>query len=567
MCGILGGNGKWDYEKGLESLKHRGPDAQRIDNLDGFVLAFARLTIIDVSDRGMQPMFSADRMVGVVFNGEIYGYKKLRKELSDEYCFQSESDSEVILYMYLKYGIDFVKRIDGMFSIAILDKRDEKLLLYRDRLGIKPLYYYCLNGDFLFSSEIKGIVETYKNADLTLDYTALYDYLTYSFVPHPKTLYKHIKKLEPAHRIVYDLKERCVLSNSPYWKLHINELVDGNEEMEDIKAELRSLLTQTVEEQMIADVPVGVMTSGGVDSSIVTYECAKIDPSIETFTIKNTDPRMDESMYAKILTEHLGLRENIILYGKNDLKSEYNNLATWFDEPLADRSAFLSYRLSKEARKKVRVLLSGDGADELFGGYPWLFYLDSRQPYKYDERVSRIYETLSEELCFEEKISTNEKLDDEYLDDISWWCKMRGYMMRREKEIFRYKWSIPDDYDDYWFVRKYYHKDIPPITRLQFVELNTYLPYILNKVDHTSMAASIEVRVPFLARRIVEFAFSLSQNSKFPNGRSKGLLKDAYRNLPIEVLTRSKMGFDIAEDYFGFGKKPQELILRQLWGV
>ena len=566
MCAILGGNGEWDYNQGLNSMVHRGPDSQRVVSVKGFTLAFARLSIIDPSDNGMQPMMSEDKQVSIVFNGEVYGYKELRNELMVDFIFNSESDTEVLLNMYLKYGVAFVEKINGIFSFAILDSRERKLIICRDRFGIKPLYYYYQNGNFIFSSEIKGILNTYNDAILDIDYTALYDYLTYSYIPYPKSLYKYIRKLEPAHILVFDVEEREILSNSRYWELKPNEFEEERIDYPEAVYGLQSVVKKTMQDQLVADVPVGVMTSGGVDSSIVTYEASLINSNVETYTIKNMDKRMDESAYAELLTHFLNLQENIIPFRRKDFAAFYDLLPNLFDEPIADKSAILSYLLSKEARKKVKVLLSGDGADEVFGGYRWLFYLSSRQQYKYGREFSKLYEKKSSKLSHNSGILQNEMLDDEYLDDITWYCKKHGYMLARDKSVYRYKWGIPNDYDDYWFVRKYYNEELPPITRCQVVELNTYLPYILDKVDITGMAASIEIRVPFLDTRIVEYSFSLPQNVRVTNLRAKGLLKDAYNIIPYEILYREKMGFDISEDYYSYGKKSHEVMLKQLWG-
>jgi len=567
MCGILGGNNKnWDYEKGIKSIHHRGPDMSRIVECGNLIMCFARLSIIDISENGMQPMFSEDGRVALVFNGEIYGYQQLRQQLEKKYQFHSESDTEVVLNMYLEYGEKFIDKIDGIFAIAICDLRDNRLRLYRDRIGVKPLYYYLSGKDFLFSSEIKGITSSLKNVDLSIDNTALYDYITYSYIPIPKTMYKNIYKLEPATLLVYNLDTLSIERKEQHWEFKINPYDDGKENIDECAEKLRIILGESVKDQLIADVPVGVMTSGGVDSSIITYLCASINPQIETFTIKNLDKYQDESKFAKILTSMLGLKENVIPFGIDELRDVYEKSVQWFDEPAADRSSFMSYCLAKEAKKRVTVLLSGDGADELFAGYKWLFSLQDRESNN-NATISKEYEKWSEGLCFDSSIKEGSKLDSQYLDDISFYCKKHSMMLKREKRAYRERWGIPEDYDDYWYIKKFYNPELPSVTRLQFVEFNTYLPYILAKVDATSMANSLEVRVPFLSRKVVEYAFSLSQKARCCGNLPKEVLKRAFPEIPRELMYRKKIGFDVPENYFGVGMRSQELMLKQLWGL
>ena len=224
MCGILGGNNEnWNYKDALNTITHRGPNGKRIVNNNEFTLGFVRLSIIDLSENGMQPMKSVDDNVQLVFNGEIYGFKRLRSELIElGYQFKSESDTEVVLAAYLLWGKDFINKIDGMFSIAIMDKRKQELLLYRDRFGIKPLFYYSNGADFAFASEIKAIIALSKDLNLEVDNTSIYDYLNFRYIPEPKTLYKKIFKLLPGYELVFDLRKHCIISNRSYWQLQVN---------------------------------------------------------------------------------------------------------------------------------------------------------------------------------------------------------------------------------------------------------------------------------------------------------------------------------------------------------
>lgn len=565
MCGILGGNKReWNYEAGISSMKHRGPDGLKVENFGEITLAFARLAIVDLSEQGMQPMYTDDRQVAIVFNGEIYGYLKLREKLEKKYVFRSHTDTEVLLYAYLEYGDDFIYKIDGMFAVAIYDKRTECLKLFRDRAGIKPLYYYYEDQEFAFSSELRGIYSLCEDKQFEIDKTALYDYITYSFIPEPKTLYKKIYKLEPASCLYFDLKTKKIIRHERYWDITANVNKKSYLDVKSVQEELKDKIHESVEEQMIADVPVGVMTSGGVDSSIITYECAQIDPEIETFTLGVTDRQKDESAYAKILIDFLNLKSNIEFFGTDDLFSMYEMMPEWFGEPFADRSAFITYKLMALAQRKVKVLLSGDGGDEIFGGYSWQHMQRKRNPYQLTGFAAR-YESYTQNFCNVNELKSKNRLDEYFMDDITWSCGNRWLMMKRDKQDYRKRWNIDKDYDDYWYIRQFYHKELPAITKEQIVDFHTYLPYILNKVDKVSMALSIEVRVPLLSKRVIEYSFSLPQDARCVVGKPKELLKQSYSMLPQELFYRNKIGFSISQNYFGVGKRSNEIMLQQLW--
>lgn len=566
MCGILGGNNKkWDFESGIAAMSHRGPDGSRVVRAEEVVLAFTRLAMVDLSENGMQPMFYDTKEVGIVFNGEIYGFKDIRAELEKKYVFKSDTDTEVLLRLYMEYGDEFVNRIDGMFAIAIYDKRVNSIKLYRDRVGIKPLYYYEDGTNFAFSSELKGLKCSAIDVNFQVDYTALYDYLTYSFIPEPKTMYKNIYKMEPACMLQYHLGLKKIIKKKRYWNLHVNGHEHGIRNLNDVKDELRSKIKKSVEKQMVADVPVGVMTSGGVDSSVITYECSCLRPSIQTFTMGVSDSRFDETAYAKLLTDFLGLQNNVAIFNIENLRNLYEKVPEWFGEPFADRGAFITYELMKMASGKVKALLAGDGGDEVFGGYTWQKSLDHRFVRNNSNIVSRKYLSWSQKLCEDANLVQRERLDNLLLDDITWFCKKRGMLLSRDKEQYRKKWKIPIEYDDFWYLRKFYHKDLPPMTRLQVVDFHTYLPYILQKTDAISMAMSIEVRVPLLSKDIIEFSFGLPQNLRCPEKKPKELLKQTYSMLPKKLFYREKVGFTLPREFFGIGKSSTEIMLKQLW--
>lgn len=537
MCGIAGGNNPgWNYTQGIDSISHRGPDGKRVEIYHTITFAFCRLAIQDLTDKAMQPMNSPDGQVHIIYNGEIYGYQDLKNKLQKKYQFNTSSDTEVILYAYLEYGDRFIDKIDGIFAMAIYDERVQKLYLYRDRIGVKPLYYYYENGRFAFASELKALVKLIDDVPLRIDKTAVYDYLFYQYIPEPKSMYQHISKLRPATWLVFDVSENRIIKETEYWSLLVNATVDRKRKKEDIAQELQSLIRQTVEEQLIADVPVGTFLSGGVDSSIITYETSRLKSDVNAFSIGFREAQFDESERAKIFCnkKHISLVQKIL--ENEDLKQIKNMLPEWYDEPFGDISAYPTYLVSKLARTKCTVVLTGDGGDEMFGGY-------------------NRYRTAA-------ALEKEQKRKGVY----TLYAKPRSSV-----EDFRLEWNISKDYDPYWHFDKYYNEDMPIITRMRYMDLMTYLPEsVLTKVDRASMAVSLEARVPFLARRIVEFAFSLSQDEYLSGNELKGCLKDAYKGIiPDEILYGIKMGFAVPDNYFWRERHECNInagILKTQWG-
>lgn len=551
MCGILGGNNsKWDYENGIQSLYHRGPDGCRVENLGDIVMAFSRLAIIDLSDNGMQPMTSLDGNVTIIYNGEIYDYKALENELKRKYKFHSTSDTEVILNAYLEYGDKFIEKIDGMFAIAIYDKRTMQLKLYRDRTGIKPLYYYCRGNQFAFASELKAIIKACTDLRWETDYTALYDYLFYGYIPDPKTVYKDCYKLPPAHALIYDLKDNKILEIKKYWKLHVNTAKGRYRKASVLCDDLRDILSRSIEQQLIADVPVGCFLSGGVDSSIIAYESNKINPDIHTYNIGFVEKEYDESVYADLMADRYHMNHKKMILSYRDVDNIKGKLKLWYDEPFADTSAYPTYIVSNLAKKDVTVIVSGDGGDELFGGY---------------RRYSAWAETLNDKPIDNELISKigrilkiNSFIPDSYMKrfvNTSLDNYFPYILLTDEKTVedYRVKWNIGKDYDPYWYFKKYYKKELPIMTRVRYLDYKTYLPAdVLTKMDRVSMANSLEVRVPFLGKEVIEFAFSLSEEECCSPQELKKILKEAYEDVvPKELLYRKKMGFAIPPVYMG----------------
>lgn len=549
MCGILGGNiQKWDYEKGIASLIHRGPDEQKVEKYHNFTFGFCRLSIRDLSKAAMQPMSNDEENVHVIYNGEIYGYEKLKAKLQKKYYFRTTSDTEIILYAYLEYGEMFIDKIDGIFAIAIYDERIQKLYLFRDRAGVKPLYYLCQGERFGFASELKALEQTANDFLFKADNTALYDYLFYGYIPEPKSVYQSIYKLPPATMLVYDVSAKRILKLEQYWKLNVNSSVDRKRKKEDVSEEIRYLLRQSVKNQLIADVPVGTFLSGGIDSSIITYEASHINPQMCAFSIGFHEKEYDESEIAKRFCQE----KNIVMRRKNlcvaDIGKVRSLIRAWYDEPFADTSAYPSHLVSKFARNEVTVVLTGDGGDEVFGGYSRHvrfndvyrkadFSMTSSERLKWERGEIRQGMGIAEIGCY-----------NEYADRL----------------------DIPKDYNPYEWLYQYDIPELPPFTRMRYLDFNTYLPGdILTKVDRVSMAVSLEARVPFLSRDIVEFAFSLSQEECNSGNELKACLKEAYDGIiPDEILYGQKRGFGVPKSYLWREKKAESIfagILQEHW--
>lgn len=578
MCGIFGHtiiNKESDIEKSrlaLNTLSHRGPDQWNDWQNDKVYSGQRRLSILDLSENGKQPMINPDQSTVITVNGEIYNFQGLREELKGKYHFKSNSDSEVVLLGYDEWGIEeLLHRLDGMYAGSIYDVSKNKLYLFRDRVGIKPLYYSFINGQLAWSSELKAITKLLGEENLEVDKTAVYDYLTYGYIPAPKSLYKGIYKLLPAQYLEFSIENQS-LSTHTYWELKCSEIKITREEASE---QVKKLIRKSVAEQMISDVPVGFFLSGGIDSSIVSFEGSKCSGTIQTYTIGFDDPKHDESQFAKQIADLIKSNHHQQVLDLNITMNLFENLKSWYDEPFADTSAFPSYMVSKFAKQSSTVVLTGDGGDEVFGGYKW--YSKFKQ---FAEKRSFIYPLIYPLVGMASSIFPSTKLIKAkrrismlcQKDDLALYAKLLGGLIKEEKVIFAKKWNIPADYDDYWHFRKYYKPELPVFTRLQYMDFHTYMPDdIFTKVDRVSMAVSLEARVPLLSKEIIEFSFSLPENIRILNGELKGLLKFAYKNdLPQEILYRKKRGFSIPLRVWGkqfleqFGTK-EELILNKLF--
>ncbi len=555
MCGIAGfvrsvapaADGAVLKQMG-DAIYHRGPDAGG-EYLDDYVgLAHRRLSIIDLSEQGNQPMTSLNGRYVIVFNGEIYNFQQLRSELLKEQVqFRTRTDTEVLLELYQKSGADCLTKLNGMFAFAIWDREEKTLFLARDRVGKKPLYYYHQGGDrFGFASELKSLRQL-PGIEFGIEPTSLCDFLKYHYIPAPKTIYRNVFKLLPGHSLT--LKLNSNIDVSQYWDVSFG--VRRNLTVEKAQEELLDLMKDSTAIRMIADVPLGAFLSGGVDSSAIVGLMSEIssDP-VRTCTIGFDDKDHDESPYAKEMAELFSTNHQEFRV-KSNLTETVDLLPRFLDEPFADSSAVPTYHVSRLARQAVTVALAGDGGDESFGGYS-KYSVELKEdlvrkavPRVFLKAINSLSRGFHHPLPRKAHSLTGSALSEPgrafyrtntYIDDRTMESVLPGSIRRQ-----------CSGYDPAEPTLRYYNKmgDADHVSRMLYTDLKTYLPDdILVKVDRMSMANSLEVRAPLLDYRIVEFAASLPSRFKIQGNQKKILLRDTCSKLlPGDILSRPKHGF------------------------
>ena len=534
------------------ALTHRGPDSEGF-YIDGPVgLGHRRLSIIDIAG-GQQPIISDDKRHVIVYNGEIYNFVSLREQLQQAgHRFATQSDTEVILHAYEQYGSHCVQHLRGMFAFAIWDASKKQLFLARDRVGIKPLYYYWDGRRVLFASELKAILQA-PNVERTIDPYALDDYLTYLYIPAPKTIFKRIRKLQPGHTLTISTSG---LYERQYWDLVFEPKEDLCEA--EYAAGLAQKLQEAVSIRLMSEVPLGAFLSGGVDSSaIVGLMSGLLEQPVNTASIGFNEARHDELPYARIAAQHF----KTTAYEKTVTPNAAKILdtLTWhFDEPFADSSMVPTYYVSQAARERVTVCLSGDGGDENFAGY---------RRYRFDvfeNRIRRISPEFLRRPLFNALGQLYPKADwlprmfraKTLLSNLAcspergYHNSMRWFTPAMTQDL--YSDALKNDlgdYDPFSAMRIHFDRSegLDPLSRIQYVDIKTYLADdILTKVDRASMAHSLEVRVPLLDHHVMEYAAQIPACYKLRGGEGKFVLKQAVQHLvPPEILHRPKMGFSI----------------------
>lgn len=536
MCGINGitdkriGNKEGVIKAMTSSIAHRGPDDEGF-YADGYVgLGMRRLAIIDLV-RGDQPISTPDGQYIIFYNGEVYNYQEIKKELGD-YEFKTDSDTEVILAGFVKWGAEVVARLRGMFAFAIYDTVEKKLFLARDHFGIKPLYYLQdSSGIRAFSSEIKSFLSI-PDFKPEVNDAAAYNYLSYQYNPLEETFFKNIFKLPPAHTLSIDLRTGN-FEKKRYWQFSFeeNNALDENK----TKEKILETMEDSVAHHMIADVPVGSFLSGGIDSSIIATLMQKIrgEKKIKTFTVGFAS--LSEAPEARETAEPLGTEHTEISVSAKDYFEALPKAVYHFDEPVADPSALGLYFLAREARKHVTVVLSGEGSDELFGGYN--IYLEPFARKKIAWLPKFILKFLASLPLrgrnFAERALS--KLEDRYIGNASIFKKeeVKALWRGNNKEEF----SIQALYKEV--------EGKSDSTKMQYIDLHTWLVGdILAKADKMTMAHSLELRVPFLDVEVGKLAKSLPDKFKWRSGVTKYLLREAFKSvLPESTRNRKKLGF------------------------
>ncbi len=549
MCGIAGyysatGADKNTLLKMANAIAHRGPDAEGTYIHESFGLAHRRLSILDLSSASHQPMLSKCGRYIMVYNGEVYNYKELKEELN--LTTQTSSDTEVILEAFALMGPAMVNKLNGMFAIAILDRLENKLFLFRDRLGIKPLYVYQSAGTLAFASELKAITSSCDTFPVSLNNEAIPYFLHLGYIPEPMSIYNEVTKFPVGHWAVFDSK---ILTTSCFWSAKDKIKADVWVDEASAKEKLDELLTASVKRRLISDVPFGTFLSGGIDSSIVTALAQKVSSKpINTFSIGFEKAKYNEAHFAKQVSNHLGTIHHEFTVTEKDALDLVLEIVPQFDEPFSDSSAIPTMLVSKLARKHVTMTLSGDGGDELFmgyGAYIWAERLQNpllaalRQPISgllalgndRSRRVSKLLDFDFNSCSQSHTFSQEQNLFS---------AKEIGELVKNTSEttpLIKNSFGCNDSHD----------RKLSPQEIQAFFDLNYYLKDdLLVKVDRSTMRYGLETRVPLLDHTVVEFAINLSPSLKIKDGCSKYLLKEVLFNyVPKELFARPKWGFSI----------------------
>ncbi len=555
VCGIAGYVGQGDQRvlgRMIAAIKYRGPDDRGVFVGGDVGLAHARLSIIDLSAQGHQPMFNDSKNIAVIFNGEIYNFEELKENLLKlgKYNFRSKTDTEVIIFLYQEYGEKCFEKLNGMFAIAIYDFNKNKLILARDRMGKKPLYWGIFNSTFIFGSELKALIQhpAFKK-ELSLE--SLNKYLQYEYVPTPHCIFKGVYKLEPASYLVY---ENNKIRKEKFWEMSFG----GLENDSPLLPSLDALLEKSVKERLISDVPLGIFLSGGLDSSTIAYYAQKNSNSkIKTFSIGFEEKSFNESNYANKVSQFLGTEHYSQILTPKDSLNMIPYVLNNTDEPFADPSIIPTYLLSKFTREKVTVALSGDGGDELFAGYP-TFQADILADI-YKKMPGFIRKNVLEKIILNLPVSDkNFSLDFKLKKFIEGAILARPHRHQvwlgsfnraeRRKLFNREAWQGLERKNEFEDTDKYF-SEIPDVL---YLYLRTYLmDDILVKADRASMLNSLEVRSPLLDYKVVDFVNSLPYDFKLRGWTGKYILKELMRDkLPHNIVSRPKKGFGIPLSYW-----------------
>lgn len=543
MCGIAGyascsaldnSSVSAAMQSALQSLHHRGPDDRGYELHEHVALGHTRLSIIDLSSSGHQPMASGDGKVWIVFNGEIYNFMALRNRLQQKgYEFNSHTDTEVLIHGYREWGMDgLLQRINGMFAFALHDTDSGRLVLARDHFGIKPLYYSTRDNSILFASEPKAML-AFEGSRPQIDITGLVLSLQHIGIPDDHGIFQGIEQLPPGTLLTFDYVSGKV-DRQRYWQWQWQPDISSHEQAEK---QVWEALCQSVEQQLTADVPVGIFLSGGLDSSLLAAACAENGYKPDCFTIALPESSQDESVFARSVCEHFGLPHTIEVMSADDAMPFDADLAAIYDEPFASSAALSACHISRMAAKHFKVILSGDGGDELFSGYRW--YAKWLKQYGEDGNGGSVLARMTNRLKNTIGMKT---------DPLDGYAQMLGSYSDSDMASVFGK-SVLDAAADLAHGGSIYHRYDDPglkgMDRLQLLDINLFLSAVcLRKMDRASMHHSLEVRVPFLDLLLADVASRLPSHLRTPNGELKGLLRNlARKKLPADVAEKKKKGF------------------------
>jgi len=582
MCGICGivnftQPGSIDaavLDRMTRTMQHRGPDDQGLYHDDYVGLGARRLSIIDLPG-GHQPITNEAQTHWIIFNGEIYNYRELRNHLLHlGHHFQTNSDTEVILHLYEEYGPDCVTYLNGMFAFAIWDQTDRRVFIARDRVGIKPLYYAQVGSNLIFGSELKVVLAN-PLINRRVNLNALNEYLSYEYVPTPNSIIRDVSKLPPGHTLTFSQQSGLVIQ--PYWDVRLERSeqlppVDYRDYVDQLQGKLQSCIAQ----EMVSDVPVGVLLSGGLDSSAVAAYMAKAAPGrIKSFSIAFEDASFDESHFARMVARHVGTEHHELRLTGSMAAQLTSNITDFLDEPFADSSLIPSYLLAKFAREHVKVVLGGDGGDELFVGYPTFVA----------HRMIQMYERFVPHTVRASVVPRILKMLPVSFNNLSTDFKLRRFLSGRgvplQARHHRWLWAFVDEQKaqllQEWvkptlletYHRAYQHARQTdahtPLNQLVYNDMKMYLESdILFKVDRATMAASLEARVPLLNRDLIDHVTQLPLELKLRRFTGKYIFRKAVAPLlPPVILNRPKKGFNMPVAKW-FQNELRELLLDTL---
>jgi asparagine synthase (glutamine-hydrolysing) len=546
MCGFAGfipDDEKRDNAKIVRAMgkriAHRGPDDDQIYVDDDIALCFRRLSIIDLKG-GVQPMWNEDNTVVVIFNGEIYNFMELRDDLiAKGHVFKTKADTEVLVHGYEEWGKDMLNKLRGMFAFVIFDKKTNKLFGARDIFGIKPFYYYRKNGEFMFGSEIKSFLE-HPAFEKEVNFERIPDYMSFEYVPCDETVFKYVYKLPAAHFFEY---ENGTLKIQRYYKIHYSP--DESKSLADWEEMIQSEFEESVHVHQIADVKVGCFLSSGVDSSYTLKEVSKVMKDVNSFSVGYEEKKYSELPFAQEFSEHIGVKNISNLVSADDYFNYAAKIQYYMDEPLPNPSEVPLFFLAKNARQYVKVVLSGEGADELFGGYP--MYLQGGHFMKYCKIPLPLRKAAANFAKSHPGVKGHNFMIHGAMKPYERYMRNNYVFPYGERDNYLLddiKSCNPADYTKIYFDET---ADLDEVTSLQYADINTWMQYdILQKADRMSMANSLELRVPFLDRKMLELAVTIPTKYRIDGDTTKVALRaTAMKQLPEKNAERKKLGFPV----------------------